>query len=235
MLLLAIDSATPVAGVALVQDGKLLVEATLHGNQRHSVQLMPLIDQVLQQAERSVEDLATVAVSIGPGSFTGLRIGLAAAKGLCMGLDIPLVGVSTLQMLAHNLVYSPGLVCPVIYARKNEIYTALYDCSRDIPHPLCDEQALPPQELLGLVESWREGRELIMVGDGIEPFSQLWDQAFSGYLQQLPISHRSPRAAALADLAWQQAVAGDYLDYRSVRPVYLRLSEAEYQLGRGEV
>lgn len=238
MLLLAIDSSTTAASVALQQDELLVGESLVQGGQRHSVQLMPLIDQLLQRTQRTVEDLDAVAVSIGPGSFTGLRVGLAAAKGLCMALDLPLIGVSTLQVLAHNLAYSQHLICPVIYARKREIYTALYDCSSHYPQALSEEKAIPPQELLPWVEKLRveSGRShIVLVGDGITAFYELWEPSLAQVWYPAAPHFMLPRASALAALALEQARQGQYLPYQIARPVYLRLSEAEYQLGQGEV
>lgn len=238
MLLLAIDSATPVAGAALREDERLLGAAAVNSGQRHSAQLMPLVDQVLRQAGRAVTELDAIAVSVGPGSFTGLRVGMAAAKGLCLALDKPLLGVSTLKMLAHNLSGSDALVCPVIYARKQEIYTAFYDCAGEEPRPLSAEMAIPPAELPALAaEMLRSGNyaTLLLPGDGYDLVRSQWPETDTPPLTRPAEELCAPRPAALAELAWRQARAGEYLDYRAARPVYLRLSEAEYQLGKGEV
>ncbi|MDO4539830.1 MAG: tRNA (adenosine(37)-N6)-threonylcarbamoyltransferase complex dimerization subunit type 1 TsaB [Syntrophomonadaceae bacterium] len=251
-MLLAIDSATPIAGAALQQDGVLLGAATMDSGQRHSAQLMPLVDGVLSEGGRHGSQLDAVAVSVGPGSFTGLRVGMATAKGLCMAFGIPLIGVSTLQMLAHNLSGSPELVCPVIYARKQEIYAAFYDCSGGMPRPLSAEMAIPPAEWPPLAQKILAAHRcdsIIMPGDGYE---SVMEQGFgpegdapapgrgAADYMALPVVRPAaelcrPRPAALAELAYNKALAGDYLDYRVARPVYLRLSEAEYQLGKGEV
>ena len=127
MYILAIDSATPVAGVALIHDKKLIREDFVNFKKTHSETLMPMADKVLHDCEIEIKDLAAIAVTIGPGSFTGLRIGLAAAKGLSLASAKPLIGISTLDVLAHNLAYTNGLVCPLLDARKQEVYTAFYD------------------------------------------------------------------------------------------------------------
>lgn len=131
MRVLGLDSATLVAGVAVVDEKRVIMEGFLQTRRVHSERLLPLLDTWLREAELKLEHLDGIAVTSGPGSFTGLRIGISTAKGLAQVLGIPLVGVPTLDALALNLAGSAGLVCPILDARKGEIYTALYRS----PHP----------------------------------------------------------------------------------------------------
>ena len=126
MIILSIDSSTPVAGVAVADGEQLLGEIFLNTKNTHLEKLLPLIQQLLQDLELSVEDLDAVAVTQGPGSFTGLRIGMATAKGLVQGADKKLIAVPTLDCLARNLLHYPGVICPILNAQKKQVYTALY-------------------------------------------------------------------------------------------------------------
>ncbi|HPT69519.1 MAG TPA: tRNA (adenosine(37)-N6)-threonylcarbamoyltransferase complex dimerization subunit type 1 TsaB, partial [Syntrophomonas sp.] len=114
MYILAIDSATPVAGLALLNDQKVIREDFINYKKTHSETLMPGVDRVLHDCEMNTADIDVIAVTVGPGSFTGLRIGLATAKGLSMACGKPLIGISTLDVLAHNIVFSNHLVCPLL-------------------------------------------------------------------------------------------------------------------------
>ncbi|MFA7078279.1 MAG: tRNA (adenosine(37)-N6)-threonylcarbamoyltransferase complex dimerization subunit type 1 TsaB, partial [Syntrophomonas sp.] len=145
-MILAIDSSTPVAGVALLDEEKLIREEFVNYKLTHSETLMPMVDRILQACERSLADLTALAVTIGPGSFTGLRIGLAAIKGLSLAARLPVVGVSTLDVIAHNIVYSDTLVCPLLNARRQEVYTAFYDNRGLFPRRLSDEIACAPRD-----------------------------------------------------------------------------------------
>ncbi|NLK51025.1 MAG: tRNA (adenosine(37)-N6)-threonylcarbamoyltransferase complex dimerization subunit type 1 TsaB [Syntrophomonadaceae bacterium] len=126
MLVLGIDSATLVAGMAIMDEQHLVAEGFLQTRKTHSERLLPLIDQWLREAELTLADIGGIAVTVGPGSFTGLRIGLATAKGLAQATGKALVGIPTLDALALNLAGARGLICPILDARKSEVYTALY-------------------------------------------------------------------------------------------------------------
>src|SRR3712207_4927086 len=126
MKILSIDSSTSSASCAILEDNKLLGEITLNDKKQHSVILMPLIDSLLKDLKLTINDIDAFAVSSGPGSFTGLRIGIATVKGLADGTGKPFVGISSLDGLAFNLAYSSGIICPIIDALRDNVYTALY-------------------------------------------------------------------------------------------------------------
>ncbi len=238
MYILAIDSATPVAGLALIKDNTLIREEFINFKKTHSETLMPMVDQILRDCEIGVPDLNAIAVTIGPGSFTGLRIGLAAAKGLSLASSKPLVGISTLDVLAHNFAYSESLICPVLNARKQEVYTAFYDCTDIYPRRLCEDTACSPQELVSRVRTKAEEtgkKHITLVGDGFNPYADYFQDNLQESLLVPPPHLNLPRAAALGSLAWLRAEQGDFDDAFSLRPVYVRLSEAEYRLGKGEL
>jgi tRNA threonylcarbamoyladenosine biosynthesis protein TsaB len=153
LLILAVDSATPVAGVALINEDKLIREDFVNYKKTHSETLMPMINKVLSDCDCSIQDVSALAVTTGPGSFTGLRIGLATIKGLCLSSGKPVIGISTLDVIAHNIAYSEALVCPLLDARKQEVYTAIYDVSGLIPVRLTEEVACSPREFVDMTRS----------------------------------------------------------------------------------
>ncbi|MGR6835262.1 tRNA (adenosine(37)-N6)-threonylcarbamoyltransferase complex dimerization subunit type 1 TsaB [Syntrophomonas erecta] len=238
MYILAIDSATPVAGVALVDDGKVLREEFVNFKKTHSETLMPMVDQVLTGCELSLADLDAIAVTYGPGSFTGLRIGLAAVKGLSMASGKPLIAISTLEVLAHNITFSNALVCTMLDARKGEVYMALYDNRGEYPQRQGEIKACSPEEVVTLLLTTvgEEGYEkIIMLGDGYLTYRSFFQSKLDGYLLPVPVHQLLPRAAALGSLALERAKREEWEDSFKLRPLYIRLSEAQTRLGLGEV
>lgn len=237
MLILAVDSATPVAGVALLNEDKLIREEFVNYKKNHSETLMPMIDEVLSECGCTLQDLSAVAVTVGPGSFTGLRIGLATVKGLSMAMGKPVIAISTLDVLAHNIILSNALVCPLLDARKQEVYAALYDVLDLVPQRLVEEMACSPGNLVELIRETaiRLGKErIIMLGDGFYPYKDFFRQQLGQKLQIAPHHLMLPRAAALGSLAVKKYERQDFEDAFNLRPRYIRLSEAEYKLGKGE-
>ncbi len=234
MLILAIDSATPVAGVALLDEDRLIREVFVNYKKTHSETLMPMVDQLLQDCDKSLGDVTALAITVGPGSFTGLRIGLAAVKGLSLATGIPVVAISTLDVLAHNIAFSEALVCPVLNARKQEVYTAFYDNYDYYPHRVSSEMACSPQEYcdLAMIKAEEMGKtRIIMLGDGYYPYSELFADNLGAKLLLAPSHLMLTRASALGSLAWRRVSRGDYDDALTLRPTYIRLSEAEIKLG----
>jgi len=238
MYILAIDSATPVAGVALIQDEQLIAEEFANIGLTHSETLMPMVDRVLKGASLKAHDVDAFAVTIGPGSFTGLRIGLAAAKGLALSVDKPLLGISTLEVLAHNLSYSPLLVGTVLDARKGEIYGACFDVSQAYPQRLGEEMACSPESFCRHADSLLQATGktgVVLLGDGLITYRQQFADHWGAKLKAIPLHQQLPRAASLASLARIKALQGDYSDRLLLRPTYIRLSEAQNRLGIGEL
>ena len=152
MNILAIDSSGLVATVALLCDDVLVGEYTIHNKKTHSQTLLPMIDAMLAMADFPVNKLDAIAVSAGPGSFTGLRIGASTAKGLGQALDIPLIGVPTLDGLAYNLAGVEAYVCPLMDARRNQAYYGVYDVSGEIPISLVEQSAQHNRNLSHMVQ-----------------------------------------------------------------------------------
>lgn len=222
MLTLAIDTTTSVCSVALAREGKLLAEITTNIARTHSQRLLPLIDNLFAEAGVRPKDLELLAVTRGPGSFTGLRIGIATVKGLGLALDIPVVGASSLEVLAHNLG-GDGLVCPVLNARRNQVYTALYRVGGDRPEVILPEQALAIPDLIAQLA--QHGDVIWFCGDGVE---LVMPQAQEGiaFPRVAPLHQVGNRAGALADLA--RFI--EPMDVDLLTPLYLRDSQAEVQL-----
>ncbi len=238
MLVLAVDTATPAAGVALVDENKVIKEELINYKKTHSETLMPVIDRVLKECECKIDDLTFMAVTKGPGSFTGLRIGMAALKGLSLAANKPLIGISTLEVIAHNIIGSEALVCPLLDARKQEVYTALYDVMGDYPQPLSELMACTPEELItSILNSMmiNNKERVVLLGDGYYPYKDYFQQALGSKRVPVPMHLMLPRASALGNLAIEKAKHREFEDVFKLRPLYIRLSEAEYRLGKGEL
>jgi len=237
MRILAVDSATPVAGVALLHDGTLLKEEFTNYKKTHSETLMPMIHRVLQECDCTMTEVDALAVTTGPGSFTGLRIGLALVKGLALATGISVVGVNTLEVMAHNIYDSEALVCPLLNARKGEVYCGFYQVEGR-PVSLAEMRACSPAEFceqaLSILAA-SEATKIILLGDGYLPYQELFREQLGDKAIMAPSHLMLPRASTLADLAVERVSRGEFEDVFGLRPVYIRLSEAEYRLGRGAV
>jgi len=238
VLILVIDSATPAAGVALVDEDRVIIEDFINYKKTHSETLMPTVNRVMKQCDYSIQDIDALAVTAGPGSFTGLRIGMATVKGMSLASGKPVVAVSTLDTLACNISGSNALVCTALDARKNELYCGFYDAAETLPVRLKEPRACSPQDFLAdalKLADTRQKEKLIILGDGYYTYSDYFKQELKDRLLPVPGHLMLPRAAAAGMLAVQKAKQGDYEDVFQLRPVYIRLSEAEYRLGKGAV
>lgn len=238
MLILAVDSATPVAGVALLDEGRLIKEEFSNYKKTHSETLMLMIDRVMKECDCKIKDLTAIALSTGPGSFTGLRIGLATVKGLCLAAQKPLIAIPTLDALAHNVNRSDALACPLLDARKHEVYTAFYDVAGLYPRRQGEIMACSPQQFVESALNTADAlgiKRLLLLGDGYYPYKEYFQQALGERLVLAPRHNMLPRAAAVGDLAIFKAQRGEFEDPLLIRPLYIRLSEAEYRLGKGEL
>lgn len=228
MKLLGIDSSSLAASCALNDGGALLGEYFIHNKMTHSQTLMPMVRELLLRTDTSLSGLDALAVTVGPGSFTGLRIGIASAKGLAMGADKPCVALSTLESLAFNLGGFEGVICPAMDARRQQVYTALFKVQAGRPARLTGDMALPLAQLAKLLEERRE--PVIFVGDGAALCYNEFGRAAGYLLAPEALRHQrasSVCAAALAALEEnpQRLICADALE-----PAYLRLPQAEREL-----
>ncbi len=224
MLTLAFETSAKAASVALVQDGKLLGESYQNTGLTHSQTLMVMAEDLLKQCSTKIGDLDAVAVAQGPGSFTGVRIGVAAAKGLAWGAELPCFGVSTLEAMAVSLGAWQGYICPCMDARRSQVYNALFYVNQGKLERVREDRAIALSELGEELKTLND--TIFLVGDG----SNLTYKTLSGEIPSLilPSEHRMhQRAAGVALVAQRLAQAGEAGDAAALTPNYLRLSQAE--------
>lgn len=225
MIILGIETATMTGGLAIIDSGKLISEYTLSMKTTHSSRLMPELDWMLRDASLDKKQIECIAISIGPGSFTGLRIGLATAKGLAMGLDVPLVGIPTLDALANNIPYPIYQICAILDARKKEVYSAFYKNENDILARKSNYDVMFPDELVKRIKE-----KTIIVGDAIGVYGDFLKEKLGEFAVFAPASQRLPRASVIAEMGIKRLEAGDVLNLASSEPIYIRPSDAEMKL-----
>jgi len=227
VLTLSIETSDYVGGVALIRDGRPVAEVGLAGKETQSRRLMVIIKWLMQRLGADWSDLGLLAVSLGPGSFTGLRIGLATAKGLAFALGLPLIGVPTLDALASHVIACKGdFVCPVLDARKSQVYTALYQIgSSGELEKISPYQAIFPEELAAFVPY---GQRVLLLGGGLLLYQDIFVHGLGDRAVIVPAHMAHVRAASvgiLAELRWQKDRRPD--DFKTLKPIYVRPSEAE--------
>lgn len=229
MPILAVDTSTSVSSVAIADENKLHVELTVNAKLTHSETLMPHIGQAMEMAGIGRKDLTAVAVSIGPGSFTGLRIGLAAAKAMSYALGIPIVGVSTMEAIAWNFTVPKAVVVPLIDAQKGNAYAAAYTFDQDSGRvvPLSDIKVCPFDEVFSRFGSF--GATCILAGD--MAVKKALPKRDNGELPDgfaiAPMHAVMPRAGSVAAAAMPKLKLGDIDSAMGIEPIYIRRSEAE--------
>lgn len=221
MKILALDSTAVTASVALCEDQSLLGEYTLRNGNTHSETLLPMVDSVLHFFHMTVDEIDLFAVAAGPGSFTGVRIGAATLKGLAFGTQKPCVGVSTLEALAFNLNLVNGLICPVMNARRQQVYTALFRCKSGKTERLLPDSAMAICDLDTRLEAYHE--PVFLCGDGYHITSELLKHETVSVPERL----RHQSAFSVAQVALLQYQNGIYTTDAELVPTYLRPSQAE--------
>lgn len=222
MKILSLDTTAEVCSAAVCDDGKLIAEMTVNTGNTHSQTLLPVVEQILKISETELDDIDLFACTTGPGSFTGVRIGVATIKGLAYGKGKPCVSVSTLDALAYNLKGFDGIICPVMNARRNQVYNALFECKDGVITRLCADRALSIDELDGELASM--SLPVYLCGDG-------YDITLRGFKQTrvVPVPYRSVLQSgySVACCALEEYNAGKVLNDRELVPIYLRPSQAE--------
>lgn len=225
MKILALDSSGLVASVAVVEDNNLLGEYTINYKKTHSQTLLPMLDTVAKMIELDLNTLDAIAVSGGPGSFTGLRIGSATAKGLGLALDKPLVHVPTIDALAYNMWGTTDQVCPLMDARRQQAYTGLYEFRENELNTLIPQCAVGIDEIIERVN--QTGRKTIFLGDGADVFHDYIEEHCVVPYAFAPANNNKQRAASVAALGAVMFEKGQVETARDHKPDYLRLSQAE--------
>ena len=225
MRVLALDSSGIVASVAVVEDDTLVAEYTVNYKKTHSQTLLPMLDEIVKMTELDLKTIDAIAVAKGPGSFTGLRIGSATAKGLGLALDKPLVGIPTVEALAYNLYDVNGLICPIMDARRKQVYTGIYRFEEHQLMTLKEQWAAPIEELLE--ELNQRGEMVTFLGDGVPVFKAYLEEQLTVPHSYAPAHLNKQRAGAVAVLGMQYYREGKTESAAEHRPEYLRLSQAE--------
>ena len=221
-ILLTIQTASPAGSLALSDGERLLAEINLDVRKTPTEWLLPMIEDLITKADLGKSDLDAIGVVRGPGSFTGLRVGLATAKGLSLAADCPLLGVSSLQCLAMQLPFTSIPVCVMLDARKQEVYTATYTWQAGFPQPVGEERVIKPEELLSEISG-----ETLFVGNGAFVYRSLIVRQLAERAHFAPAFLNLPRAGAAAVLALHEWGIGRTSSAAELMPLYLRPSEAE--------
>lgn len=229
MKILAIDSSGLVASVALVENGVLRAETIMNDKKTHSQTLLPMLEELKERIDLDLDTLDAIAIAAGPGSFTGLRIGSATAKGLGLALNKPLVEVPTLEGLAYNLYGTDKLVCPMMDARRNQVYTGIYEYVRKGEayelHTLQEQCAADVTEILDKCNQL--GREVIFLGDGVPVYEKQIKEQTTVPFSLAPAHVNRQRAGSVAALGAVYASQGRVISAAAHQPEYLRKSQAE--------
>lgn len=215
MLLLSVDSSSQASTAALFRDGELLCEYTQNQNKTHSVKMLPMIEQMLSDVEVELSDIDVFACGIGPGSFTGVRIGVATVRGFAKTMDKPCVAVNSLEILAENVRHFPGTVFALVSARENECFCAVYENGAEIAAPC----GMSVEEIIAETQ----GKQVLFVGDG----AQVNCEKLSPFGEIAQGRQNVISAASAGEVALRKIEAGKTGTCENLVPLYLRKSQAE--------
>ena len=243
MRVLAIDSSGLTATVAIVEDEQTIAEYTTNYKKTHSQTLLPMIDEMVRMVDTDLKDIDAIAVAGGPGSFTGLRIGSATAKGLGLALDKPLIHVPTVDAMAYSMYGCEDIICPIMDARRKQVYTGLYSFSHkkngdgglyDEPvfQVLRMQMAVPVEELIRHLNVYR--RRVVFLGDGVPVYKEMLAEGLKVPYSFAPSFMNRQRAAAVGALGIRYYEAGRYEAAAEFKPEYLRKSQAERERAERE-
>lgn len=225
MNILGIDSSGLVASAAIATEDTVVAEFTVNNKQTHSQTLLPMVEQTVRFSGVALEELDAIAIAAGPGSFTGLRIGAATVKGLGLVLEKPVVPVTTLEGMAYQLAESDGVVCPIMDARRSQVYTGIYQMQEEGIQVLMDQCALDIRDLLKELEKYQTAVRFL--GDGVPVYRDIIQKEFPGTFSFAPAHLSRQRAAAVAVLGGKYYREGKMVQAAGYKPIYLRKSQAE--------
>ena len=244
MKIIAIDSSGLVASVAIVQDEEVIAEYNVQYKKTHSQTLLPMLDELKRMVDLDLQTVDAIAIASGPGSFTGLRIGSATAKGLGLALEIPIIEIPTLDGLACNLYGSDKVVCPIMDARRNQVYTGLYSYIEDGQSdeqeqrfhytlvPILSQCAVPIEEIAEKCNE--QQKEIIFLGDGVPVFAEQLKNLMKVPYSFAPAHLNKQRAGAVGTLAEKYYREGKTVTAAEHQPEYLRVSQAERERAERE-
>ncbi len=225
MKILALDSSGLVASVALLEEDTLIAEYTVNYKKTHSQTLLPMLDEIVRMTDTDLHTIDAIAIAKGPGSFTGLRIGSATVKGLGLALDKPIIGVPTIEGLAMNLYGTDALICPLMDARRNQVYTGIYRFQGGKMQIVKEQIPLGIEEIVEILN--KIGQKVIFLGDGVPVYCEVIEKELEVSHSYAPANMNKQRAASVGVRAMDYWKNGIYTDADSFAPEYLRLSQAE--------
>ena len=224
--MLTIESSGTVAGASIFYKQRVIAVKSIDNGLTHSQKLMTCIDDVVKEAQIDKRQLEAVAVSNGPGSFTGLRIGVTTAKAIAQGLNIPVIPVNTLDAMACQALLFDGIICPMIDARREQVFTAIYtNNEQGLPERVCEYKALPIKELIPQMIATQ--KKIVCIGDGAVKYHRQLQEKLADRLVQLPEAQVYPSPVNLGIMAIAEWQKGNYMMAEQVVPYYLRKSQAE--------
>ena len=229
MKILAVDTSATAASVAVAEENKLIGEFSINTALTHSQTLMPMVDELLNNTGLSVNDIDAVAVNAGPGSFTGVRIGVAAVKGIAFPKNLPCVSVSTLESMAYNMLGNDCIVCSVMDARCSQVYNALFRVKGCTVTRMTDDRALSLTDLKNELRNINE--KVVLVGDGAVLCSKFLGEELEN-IMLAPFNNRIQTASSVAYAAFEKINNGETLTADELMPVYLRLPQAQRELNK---
>lgn len=223
MNIFGIDTCCMAATAAVVSDDRLVAQIVQNNKRTHSQKIMPMIEFMLKEAEIELSDIDCFAAAVGPGSFTGVRIGIATVKALAHMTDKPCVAVSTLHALANNVAHFDGIICPILDARRGQVYTALFNGGNMCR--IAEDSACSIAELCK--ELAGTGERVMFLGDGVAAFGEQISNALGDKAIFAQRMQRMNLAASVAEIGCEKFVLGETISYSALVPEYLRLSQAE--------
>lgn len=224
MKILAMDTSSVNATVCLSDDNKILGEFTIGGEKAHSQIIMPMLEKVLEFSKTDISDIDVFAVGLGPGSFTGLRIGICTMKTLCQALNKKIIGISSLDSIASSFTNKDIYICPILDARRNEVYNALYLNGEKI----CADRVCDFDDLLCELAF----KNVIFAGEGLDKYKEKIMSYNNDNWEIAPINLCTQKAYGLINVALKRAINNDFDDLFDVKPIYLRLSQAEQEYNK---
>ena len=225
MRILALDSSGLVASVAIVEEEQTVAEYTVNYKKTHSQTLLPMLDEIVKMTDMGLQTIDAIAVAGGPGSFTGLRIGSATAKGLGLALNKPLIHIPTLEGMAYNLYGSSAVVCPIMDARRKQVYTGIYRFTEGKLEVLEEQMAIAVDELIQKLNEM--GEETVFLGDGVPVYADCLREGLSIPFTFAPANMNRQRASSVGLLGIEYLKQGKTESAREHEPNYLRVSQAE--------
>ena len=228
MRILAIDSSSMVATVAITTDGILNAEYTINHKKTHSQTLLPMIAEIVKMIEIDMDSIDAVAITGGPGSYTGLRIGSATAKGIGLALNKPIINVPTMDALAYNIYSSQYVICPIMDARRGQVYTGIYKFEETEMKTIKPQCIMMIDELIKELDTIKES--VMFLGDGVDVHKQLIDDIMDTKHYYAPASMNRHKASTLGTIAEIYYKNGKIETAKEHKPEYLRLSQAEREL-----